>query len=95
MAAADDINIGNRDQQHDLFGPDQAPAYQPDPDRVRARVHRILEEAREAESLISWQPGRLSLYRTIFPQLTGWLPEEEAAQLRFEFKAELERLAAA
>lgn len=36
-----------------------------------------------------------SLYQTIFPQMTNWLPTEEAAQLRFEFAAEMERLAKA
>jgi hypothetical protein len=35
------------------------------------------------------------LYRTIFPQMTSWLPEEEGAQLRFEFETELARLEAA
>jgi hypothetical protein len=43
-------------------------------------------------------PSRLheySLYRTIFPQMTNWLPEEEGAQLRFEFETELARLEAA
>ncbi len=29
------------------------------------------------------------LYQTIFPQMTNWLPEEEGAQLRFEFEAEV------
>ena len=60
----------------------------------RARLHKILAEARAAEAL-PWEPARLSLYRTIFPQMTRALPEEEAAQLRFEFEAELERLEAA
>ena len=32
------------------------------------------------------------LYRTIIPQMTNWLPEEEGAQLRFEFETELARL---
>jgi hypothetical protein len=31
----------------------------------------------------------------VFPQMANWLPEEEAAQLRFEFAQELERLKAA
>jgi hypothetical protein len=30
-----------------------------------------------------------------FPQMTNWLPEEEGAQLRFEFETELARLEAA
>ena len=35
------------------------------------------------------------LYRTIFPQMTNWLPDEEGAQLRFEFETEIKRLEAA
>ncbi len=35
------------------------------------------------------------LYRTIFPQMTNWLPEDEGAQLRFEFETEIKRLEAA
>jgi hypothetical protein len=78
-----------------LFEPDAAPpAYRPDPDKVRERLHRILAEARAAEKL-PWDPDKLLVYRTIFPQMTGWLPEEEAAQLRFEFDSELARLKAA
>jgi hypothetical protein len=37
----------------------------------------------------------VSLYRTIFPQMTNWLPEDEGAQLRFQFEEELGRLEAA
>jgi hypothetical protein len=54
----------------------------------------ILAEARAAQKL-PWEPKRLSLYRTIFPQMSLWLPQEEAAQLCFEFEAELVRLEAA
>lgn len=81
--------------QAELFDPDAAPpAYRPDPDQVRARLHRILAEARGAEKL-PWDQDRLLVYRTIFPQMAGWLPEEEAAQLRFEFDTEMARLKAA
>jgi hypothetical protein len=84
------------DSQAELF--DEAtyepPVHHPDPEKVRARLHRILAEARAASSL-PWEPTRLSLYRTIFPQMTLALPKEEAAQLRFEFEEELMRLKAA
>jgi hypothetical protein len=30
--------------------------------------------------------------KTVFPNMTKWLPEEDAAQLRFEFDQEMERL---
>jgi hypothetical protein len=76
--------------QADLFGADAAPAYRPDPDKVRARLHRILAETRARTE--PWDWGRDSLYRTIFPQLTLFLPDEEAAQLRLEFERESERL---
>lgn len=80
--------------QSDLFGTDAEPVYRPDPDKVRARLHRILAEARAAEKF-PWEPTRVSLYRTIFPQMSLWLPEEESAQLRFAFESELARLEAA
>jgi hypothetical protein len=68
--------------------------WKPGPDKVRARLYKILAEARAAQRL-PWEPTRLSLCRTIFPQLTLWLPEDEGAQLRFEFEMELVRLEAA
>jgi hypothetical protein len=80
--------------QPDLFGAEAPPAYRPDPDKVRARLYKILAEARAAQTL-PWEPTTVSLYRTIFPQMTNFLPEEEGAQLRFQFEAELARLEAA
>jgi len=82
------------DEPADLFGDHPTPEYRPDPDSVRARLHKILAEARAAQKL-PWDPARVSLYRTIFPQMTNWLPEDEGAQLRFEFEAEMARLKAA
>lgn len=82
------------ESQTDLFGADPVPTYRPDPDKVRSRLHKILAEARAARRL-PWEPTTVSLYRTIFPQMTNWLPEDEGAQLRFEFDTELARLEAA
>ena len=82
------------EQQPDLFGDSHPQTYRPDPDRVRARLHKILAEARAAHRL-PWEPTRASLYRAIFPQMTLFLPEDEGAQLRFEFETELESLKAA
>jgi hypothetical protein len=61
---------------------------------VRGRLHNILAEARAADK-VPWGLALPSLYRTIVPQMAGFLPEEEGAQLRFQFEAELERLKAA
>ena len=90
-------------RQGDLFGhegPDpseddfETPVYHADPDELRKELHQILAEARAAQTM-PWDATRVLLYRTIFPQMTNWLPEEEGTQLRFEFEAELVRLEAA
>lgn len=88
--------------QLDLFGADEpepfdedAPIvyYHGDPERVRARVLRLIAEARAADTL-PWDDDDVRLYRKIVPQMVRWLPEEEAAQLCFEFEQEMRRLAA-
>jgi hypothetical protein len=94
MADSGVVDLFGTGDQPDLFGDSRRPAYRPDPDKVRARLHKILGEARGAE-ILPWEPTRLSLYRTIFPQMTRWLPEQEGAQLRLEFETELVRLEAA
>ena len=94
MQQTDHPGLFEEERQGDLFGPEPVPAYRPDPDKVRARLHKILAEARAADAP-PWGPARLSLYRTIVPQMTGFLPDEEGAQLRFEFEQELARLKAA
>jgi hypothetical protein len=95
MARPHQQDLFEAEAQTELFEPDAAPpAYRPDLDNVRARLHKILAEARGAEKL-PWDRDQLLVYRTIFPQMVRWLPEEEAAQLRFEFETEMERLKAA
>jgi hypothetical protein len=44
---------------------------------------------------VPWDAEQASLYRTVFPQMASWLPADEAARLRREFAAELDRLQAA
>jgi hypothetical protein len=95
MARNHQADLFGLETEADLFNEDAAPpAYRADPDKVRARLHKILAEARAAQKL-PWESSRASLYRTIFPQMTNWLPAEEGAQLRFEFEAEMARLKAA
>ena len=90
-------------RQLDLFAPErepefgddyEQPVFKPNPDRVRARLHKILAEARAAKTF-PWTEHKTSLYQLIFPQMSGCLPPEEAAQLVMEFHAEMQRLAAA
>lgn len=94
MAQKSQSDLFGSETQGDMFGPAPVQDYTPDPDRVRARLHKILGEARAAEAL-PWEPAKLSLYQTIFPQMTNWLPDDEAKQLCSDFESELERLKAA
>ena len=94
MAQSDQPDLLATGTQADLFGAEEAADHRPDPDTVRAQLHNILAEARAAESL-PWKPRQVLLYRTFFPQMTNWLPDEEGAQLCFEFETELARLEAA
>ena len=82
------------DKQPEGFEDAPARAYRADPDEVRAGLNQMLAEARAAKEL-PWEQKTVSLYRTIFPQMTRWLPEDEAAQLRLAFDTELARLEAA
>ena len=93
----------SRHDQLDLFGENQpeppgvestAAAYRADPDEVRAELLRVLAQARAARSF-PWDARRTLYWRTVFPQMTNWLPDAEAEQLRFEFATEIQRLEAA
>jgi hypothetical protein len=83
--------------QLDLFSrsADAVPnVHTPEPDNIRLRLSRILDEARQAESM-PWERSKELMYRNIFPQMTNWLPRDEAEAFKAEFTAELTRLAAA
>ncbi len=87
--------FGFRAPQGDLFAneaPRNAGTVSADPDHVRARLLKMLAEARAAQSAPPWNERTTRLYQTIFPQMANWLPDAEAEQLRLEFENELERL---
>jgi hypothetical protein len=93
--ARNQLDLFQTEAQSELFNEDAAPVvYRADPDRIRARLANIIAEARAADRM-PWDEASLRLYRRLVPQMSQWLPEEEAAQLRFEFETELERLKAA
>jgi hypothetical protein len=83
------------ESQPELAGVESATAvYRADPDEVRAELVQVLAQARAARSF-PWDARRTLYWRTVFPQMTNWLPDEEAAQLRFAFEVEIRRLEAA
>ncbi len=69
--------------QPELFEDRPERKYYADPDKVRATQS------------MPWDERTLVLNQTVFPQMTNWLPEDEARQLRLEFETALERLKAA
>ena len=79
--------------QPDLFGAKPPLGFDPDPEKVRARLAAILAEARAAKFL-PWDAERLAHYRNLFPQMADHLPGKEAKRLRREFEKQLARLAA-
>jgi hypothetical protein len=48
---------------------------------MRDFLRDLLAEARSAR-IMPWPPLTAQLDRGLFPQLSFWLPEDEAAQLR-------------
>ncbi len=83
--------------QFDLFAgqgdllPAEPASYRPDPAKVRAKLLRLLDEARAADTL-PWDRKTTRYWQTVFPQMANWLPQDEADQLRLDFRHELERL---
>ena len=95
---ADDTDLfGHGPAQGSLFGEGESRlqalvrSYLPDPEQVRQRMLAVLQKARSAERM-PWSEKDARMWQTIFPNMANWLPEEEAAQLRFEFACEMERL---
>lgn len=67
----------------DLF--DTPKSWQPDLAEIRAELHQILTEAQNSGQICPWDERKLRYHCTVFPQMTRWLPDDEAAQLREAF----------
>lgn len=91
MEQARDKGFFFNGQQGDLFGPPPRQSYAPKPEKVRQMLHSMLDELRGAEEW-PWSEKDLGFNKVVFPQMTNWLPAEEAARLRIEFEREIKRL---
>ena len=80
--------------QADLFGPPPPKSYAPSLATVRAEVNKVLEKARIAKDM-PWTAKEVAFWKTVFPQMTNWLPEQEREQVRAAFWEEINRLEAA
>lgn len=95
--------ITEMSDQRDLFLSEPEPALfeeqpglgaRPDPERIRLQLAALLETARKATTM-PWPERDARMWQIAFPQMSNWLPPDEAAQLRFEFTREMQRLAQA
>jgi DNA repair photolyase len=64
------------------------PVVKADPDRVRRKLAAFLTEAREAGAQ-GLPLERRRLIETVVPQMTRWLPKEEAERTRNAFEEAL------
>lgn len=62
--------------------------------RARAKLTAVLNTARAARTM-PWSDRDVSMWQTVFPQMCGWLPSDEAEQLQLQFSQEIERLRSA
>lgn len=88
-------------EQGDLFGPAQLsfglgdtrpdPTFI-DPQSIREELNAILAVAQAARDEAPWDRRTHRYHQVVFPQMTNWLPPEEADFLRRQFCLELERI---
>lgn len=92
--------FGGPPVQGNLFGPGEnrmQPPLQstlPDPEKIRRRLKGVIQKARNAKTM-PWPEREVQMWLTVFPNMSKWLPDAEAEQLRLEFLQEMKRLQAA
>ena len=85
------------DVQSNLFedGRMAPPAAQstPDPQALRGRLGQLLETLRTSQTM-PLSDREVRMWQTVVPNMTRWLPEDEANAIRSAFVSEMERLGA-
>jgi hypothetical protein len=87
-------------KQDDLFAALEAEAKprpyerQPAVEKIRRELRGVVAKARASVSE-PWDAREFRYWRTVLPQMSRWLPDEERAALIREFEAEVARLTAA
>jgi hypothetical protein len=87
------VDLFKDHQQPELFLP-QRPVSKVTPQSVRLKLVGALEQLRASDEM-PWDTTNLRYWQTVFPQMSRWLPDDDAAQLCLEFSEEMKRLKAA
>jgi hypothetical protein len=85
------------DAQGSLFGEGRMSppnrSSEPDSEAIRNRLNRLLETLRAAHAMpLSERDARM--WKTVVPNMTKWLPDDEGEAIRAAFAREMDRLAA-
>lgn len=76
----------------DRMAPPQR-ATTPDPQAIRRRLTDVIETIRGAKTM-PWSERDARMWRTVVPNMTKWLPRDEADAIRETFAREMQRLEA-
>lgn len=98
MSEGQDL-FGHTPAQGNLFG-DSADRMAPpqraatlDPEPIRRRLRSLVETIRAAQAM-PWSERDARMWRTVVPNMTKWLPQDEGAAIREVFDREMQRLEA-
>jgi hypothetical protein len=83
-------------RQNEMFEHSTRPSHRPtvpSAEFVRAKMLDLIDQLKQAESL-PWNERNTTINEIIFPQMSKWLPEDEAAEFVGQFSRELARLRA-
>lgn len=90
---------GHTSAQGNLFG-DSADRMAPpqraatlDPEPIRRRLRNLVETVRTAQAM-PWSERDTRMWRTVVPNMTKWLPQDEGAAILEVFDREMQRLEA-
>lgn len=85
-------HVGQSQLGFDLGHTPAVRTYEPNRDEVRDDLRSILDSARAVSAVSLWDHRTYLYNKTVFPQMSQWLPDDERNQLCFEFFRELERI---
>lgn len=83
------------DTQSSLFGEGRMTppprSSTPDPETIRKRLDRLLATLRSAQTM-PFSDRDARMWVTVVPNMTKWLPDSEADEIRTTFSREMKRL---